>query len=122
MDVMPLETEFSIFMNPPFSKAVEFVEKALELGAHKVLCFQRLAFFCSQERRDFWDKNPPVRIHLCAERATCFRHDIPVNPRGKRVNPETGKEYAETPTDHAWFVFERGYTGSTSIHRLYKKT
>jgi len=112
--------EFSVFMNPPFSKAVEFVEKSFELGAKKVLCFQRLAFFCSQDRREFWNNTPPVRIHLCAERATCFRHDIPVNDKGKRINIETGKKYAETPTDHAWFVFERGHKGGTIIERLYK--
>ena len=54
--------DFSIFMNPPFFLACPFVEKSLELGAHKIICFQRFAWWESRKRRDFWRAHPP-RTH-----------------------------------------------------------
>jgi len=110
----------TVLMNPPFSKACEFIEKSFEQGARKVLCFQRFSWLESKDRREFWNKYPPKTVHLCAERATCYRHDIPINARGKRYNPETGKELSSSPTAHAWFEFERDYNGSMIIERLYK--
>ena len=100
----------TVFMNPPFSKACEFLEKSFELGARKVLCFQRLAWFESAKRREFWDKYPPKTIYLCGDRATCWRHDIPKSKRS-----------SSTPNAYAWFEFERGYNGSTMLDRIYKK-
>lgn len=101
---------WTCFMNPPFSLATQFVERALDLGAVKVLAFQRLAWLESKARRPFWDDHPPARIWLCAERASCWRIDIP---------PEERERRGATPTAHAWFVWERGHTG-TSMHRLYR--
>jgi predicted RNA methylase len=103
--------EHSVIMNPPFSKASEFVLKAKELGARKILCFQRFSWLESKDRREFWDKNPPAKIYLCAERASCWRHDIP---------PENRK--SSTPTSHAWFVWEKGFLGNPTVYRLYKST
>lgn len=101
--------EFDIFMNPPFSKAVQFVEKSLELGARKILCFQRFAWWESKSRRAFWEKYPPARVYICGDRANCWRHDIPVDKRG-----------SSSPTAHAWFVWERGYIGDTSLGHIWK--
>ena len=106
MDFAP---EFSVIMNPPFSKAEQFVAKSLYLGARKVLCFQRFAWWESAKRRAFWDANPPIAVYICGARASCWRHDIPDDERG-----------SGTPTAHAWFSFERGHTGGTSLDRIYK--
>jgi len=113
--------DHSVIMNPPFSKACEFVEKSFDLGARKILCFQRLAWLESKDRRRFWDQAPLAKVYLCAERATCWRHDLPKDENGKRFDPKTGKKLAETPTAHAWFVFEKGYNGAPQFNRLYKK-
>lgn len=99
----------TVLMNPPFSKGCDFVEKSFERGARKVLCFQRFSWLESQTRRGFWDKYPPKTVHLCGDRATCWRHDIPDD------NRKNG-----TTTAHAWFEFDAGYTGSTIIERIYK--
>lgn len=112
--------EFDVFMNPPFSKACEFVKKSYELGADNIICFQRLAWWESAKRKKFWDEFQPSRVYVCGERADCWRHDIPINKRGKRYNPKTGKELAGTPTAHAWFIFEPGHIGSTQLLRIYK--
>lgn len=108
-DHMP---EFSVFMNPPFSKACEFVEKSLQAGAEKVLCFQRFAWLESAQRKDFWDKASLTKIYLCGDRAPSWRHDIPQDQRN-----------STTPTAHAWFVFEKNFTKDSlpELIRLYKK-
>jgi len=89
--------EFDVMMNPPFSLATQFVEKAFELGARKVLCFQRFAWWESKKRREFWRKYQPSRVYICGDRADCWRHDIHEAGRG-----------SSSPTAHAWFVFEKG--------------
>ena len=101
--------EFTVFMNPPFSKAVEFVEKAFELGAAKVICFQRFAWWESDKRRGFWEKNRPARIYACGDRAECWRHDIP---------PEERKNPGYQP--HAWFVWEQGHPPGPLLGHVWK--
>lgn len=110
----------TVLMNPPFSLAEKFVERSLALGARKILCFQRYAWYESSGRKEFWDKHPPNRIWVCADRASCWRHDIPVNEKGRRYDPETGKELAGTSTAHAWFVWEPELMPGTLTGRLYK--
>lgn len=100
---------WTAFMNPPFSRAEAFVEKCFELGARKIVCFQRFAWWESNGRSEFWDKYPPNRIYVCGSRATCWRHDIPQDQR-------TGG----TTTAHAWYVWERGQPAGTLMHRIYK--
>ena len=102
--------EFSVFMNPPFSKAVQFVEKSIDLGARKIVCFQRFAWWESKKRKDFWEKLPPNRIYICGDRADCWRHDIPQDQRG-----------GSSPTAHAWFVWEKGHPRGTLLSHIYKK-
>ena len=113
--------EFTIFMNPPFSKTCEFLEKAFELGARKVVMFQRWAFKESAGRREFLEKYPMARMYLCGDRASSYRHDIPINEKGKRYNPETMKEMSGTSTAHGYFVWEKGQEQSNPpTFMLYK--
>lgn len=104
--------EFTVFMNPPFSKACEFVERAFALGATKVICFQRFAWYESVKRREFWDNMPLARIWLCGSRATCWRTDISEEKR----NASGG-----STTAHAWFIFERGHGGDAVVKRFYRE-
>ncbi|HEY1503202.1 MAG TPA: hypothetical protein VGF92_02820 [Stellaceae bacterium] len=101
--------EITVFMNPPFSLAVEFVKRALHLDVRKIVCFQRFAWWESRERDPFWRSHPPNRIHICASRANCWRFDIP---------PE--KRKSGTPTAHAWFVWERGHPPGPVLGRILK--
>lgn len=109
-DGSEIEEEFTIFMNPPFSLACQFVERSFEIGARKVICFQRFAWWESARRRDFWEKFPPNRVYICADRADCWRHDIPKDLRG-----------SGTPTAHAWFVWESGHPPGTLLGHVSKK-
>lgn len=111
-----------VFMNPPFSLAVEFVEKAIELGADKIVCFQRFAWYESSGRKEFWDKHIPEKVYVCGDRAECWRYDLPINERGKRYDPESGKELGSSPTAHAWFVWNmKKRVRETKLGRVYKK-
>jgi len=99
----------TVFMNPPFSKAEEFVKRSLAYGARKIVCFQRFAWWESKKRREFWNEYPPNRIYICGDRASCWRHDIPQDERG-----------SGTPTAHAWFVWEEGQPSGTQLSHIYK--
>lgn len=101
--------DFGVFMNPPFSKACEFVEQSFKLGARKILCFQRFAWWESRARKAFWEKYPPTKVYICGDRAPCWRHDIPQEERK-----------SSSPTAHAWFVFERGHKGGTLLDHIWK--
>jgi predicted RNA methylase len=121
MEIEESYIEASVLMNPPFSKAQSFVERAFELGARKVVCFQRFAWWESASRQEFWKKYPPNRIYICSDRADCWRHDIQPGPDGKRRNPETGKAMESTPTAHAYFVWEVGHPAGTLVGHISKK-
>ena len=101
--------EMTVFMNPPFSKAEAFVEKAHEIGARKIICFQRFSWWEAAKRKEFWAKYPPNRIYICGNRASCWRFDIPEEERG-----------SGTTTAHAWFVWEEGHPQGTLIGHVWK--
>lgn len=107
---MPPGTEFSVFMNPPFSLATEFVDRAFELGARKVLCFQRQAWRESDERADWWAARPPARVWVCGSRATCWLFTIP---------PEERKS-SQRDKPFAVYVWERGHRGAEIGGAIYK--
>ena len=115
--------EFTVLMNPPFSKTIEFVERSMRLGARKIVMFQRLAFLESAGRRGFFERSMPARVWICGDRATCWRGDIPEEdieaPDGEIIQGRKGRS-ASTP--HAWFIWERGHRGAGSINHLYKTT
>lgn len=100
---------FSILMNPPFSKACEFVDHSFKIGAKKIVCFQRFAWWESAKRREFWEKRPPARVYICGDRASCWRHDI---PKEKRTSG--------SPTAHAWYVWDKEHIGGTLLGHIYK--
>ena len=109
----------TVLMNPPFSLAEQFVEKSLEYGARKILCFQRFSWYegemdSGRKRGQFWERHPPNRIYICGSRATCWRHDVPPE---ERVNAK-GREKT-TPTSHAWFVWEKGQPAGTLTGHIY---
>lgn len=114
VDFLSYEEDLSdttVFMNPPFSKAVEFVNHARALGARKILAFQRLSWLESGSRQAFWNEYPPVRIYVCGNRATCWRMDL-------LLKEET--TFSGSMLAHAWFVWERGHPASASFGRVYR--
>jgi predicted RNA methylase len=124
----------TVFMNPPFSKACEFVDRALALGARKVITFQRQAWRESESRREWWQANRPSRVWVCGSRATCWRFDLlecrheggtdecaHFKAKGKKKPPGEGcsKCLGGAPTAHGFFVWERGHSASELTDAIY---
>lgn len=99
----------TVFMNPPFSLATQFVDRAMELGARKIVCFQRSVWRESAARRDWWERNPPARIYQCGDRAYCWYGTIPEHLR---------KGGANQP--HSWFVWEKGHPPGTLLGTIWR--
>ena len=95
----------AILTNPPYQLAQQFVEKALEKSL-LVIMLLRLAFFESEKRRKILEESGLARIHV-------FRNRLPMMHR-KGWN---GKK-ASSAIPFAWFVWERGYQGPTTIDRI----
>jgi predicted RNA methylase len=94
---------FSVLMNPPFSRATGFVDRAFTLGARKVVCFQRQAWRESRDRRQWWEAHPPARTWVCGDRAV---------PYLLHLSPEERKAMNGMQTAHAWYVWERHHKGA----------
>lgn len=122
----------TVVMNPPFSLACEFVNRAFELGARKVGSSQRQAWRESKGRRDWWEKNRPSRVWVCGERASCWRFDM-IDCRhegGETHCPNKNEKIAKwssgcskcrsnAPTAHAFYVWERGHSGAEITSAIY---
>lgn len=109
--------DFTVITNPPFSKSCKFVDQCFEVGARKVVCFQRFAwwegsFDSGTKRGRWWEKRRPNRIYICGDRATCWRGDI---ADAKREDNQGGG-----PTAYAWFVWERGQPAGPLLSHIYK--
>ena len=120
--------DFTVLMNPPFKFAEKFVLKALELGARKIVCFQRLSWYegsydSGKKRGKFWEQHRPARIYICGDRATCWRYDLEKNRNQETgiITDENGKELAESSTAHAWFVWERGHVPAGVASQIFRK-
>ncbi len=105
----------TIFMNPPFSKACDFVERGMALGARKIVCFQRWAWWESAGRRAWWEAHRPQRIYVCSDRATCWLGTIPeeekIDEKGRRRG---------TSNAHGWFIWESGQPTGPLIGHISK--
>jgi hypothetical protein len=95
----------AIVTNPPYQLAEKFVQQAL-LFSPLVIMLLRLAFLESVRRTDILEKSGLARIHV-------FRNRLPMMHRKNWDGPK-----ASSAMPFAWFVWERGYTGPTTIDRI----
>jgi len=72
---MPMKYDL-IITNPPFSIAVEIIQKAISdcRDGGYVVMLQRLNFLGSVNRLEFWQQNMPERIYVHAQRMGFKRH------------------------------------------------
>ena len=93
-----------IVTNPPYCKAQEFVEKALELvdNGRKVCMFLKVLFLESSRRKKLFQKYPPKAIYVSSSRINCAKNgDFEI--------------YNSGAVAYAWYVWEKGYTGDTLV-------
>jgi hypothetical protein len=92
-----------LLSNPPFSKAMDFIEHALMLEFRVVVLLLKVAFLATEERRERLHKTGHLRrVHTIAERIQGM-HDF--------KHLEAGGKTASQSQDHAWFVIDRNYQG-----------
>lgn len=98
----------AIITNPPYSLALEFIQKSRELLTDngKIAMFLKLQFLEGEKRRDLFDNFPPTTIYVFRKRMATWRNGEPKD--------ENGKKWATTIC-HAWFVWDNGKKHSFPI-------
>ena len=97
-----------ILTNPPYSVALEFIKKALELVGeeNRVYMLLRLNFLEGIRRRaELYEPNPPQKVCVFSKRISCARGG-------------DFKKYPQSAIAYAWFVWQKGYAGRTYIEWL----
>jgi hypothetical protein len=105
LDLPDPQVPFPIVTNPPYQLAEKFVRKALAMSP-LVIMLLRLAFLESQRRTDILENSGLARVHV-------FRKRLPMMHRAGWAGPK-----ASSAMPFAWFVWERGYAGPTTIDRI----
>lgn len=93
-----------IITNPPYKMAKEFVEHAIEIVTigNKVCMFLKLTFLEGKARKILFEKYPPKIVYVSSSRLKC----------AKNGNFE---EKDGTAVAYAWYIWEKGYKGPTTI-------
>lgn len=97
-----------IITNPPYKYAKEFVLKALELlpTGHHCYMFLKLTFLEGKGRyNELFKNSPPKSIYVFSERILC----------AKNACFEEMKAGGGSAVAYAWYVWEKGYYGTTSV-------
>lgn len=101
------EVSRDIITNPPYKFAKEFAEHALDISMDgtKVAMFLKVQFLEGKARRALFEKYPPKMIWVASSRLLCAK-----NGEFQRMRDGGGSAVA-----YAWFIWEKGYTGKTTI-------
>ena len=96
---------FDIVTNPPYSRADEFVDHAMEIieEGHKVCMFLKIQFLEGIKRRKLFEKWPPKVVYVSSSRMRCA------------MNGDFKKYSKSNAVCYAWYVWEKGYTGDTIL-------
>ena len=93
-----------IITNPPYKYAQEFIEKSIDLieDGNKVAMLLRLQFLEGKRRKELFKKYPPKYVYVFSGRINCAKN-------GDFIT------YNSSALSYAWFVWEKGYKGETTI-------
>ena len=96
-----------IITNPPFEKAEEFIQKAIDIipSGNKVAMFLRLQFLEGKRRKQFFKDNPPKVIYVASGRIMTAK-----NGEFERMREGGGSAVA-----YAWFIWVKDYNGETIL-------
>lgn len=92
-----------IITNPPFSLALEFAQKAMDLGVEKLALLVRLQFLEGVKRGEFFKRFPPKHVYVFSKR-------LSFNVSGEF---QSGGVMA-----FAWFVFKQEKDNSQWLSRV----
>ena len=107
-----LETDIAwngdIITNPPYKYAKQFIQKSLDIINKsencdlKIAMFLKLTFLEGQNRKKFFQENPPRYVLVYSKRQKCA------------LNGEFDK-LGSSAVCYAWFVWEKGFEGNPTI-------
>ncbi|MDD5006743.1 MAG: NAD(P)-dependent oxidoreductase [Candidatus Omnitrophica bacterium] len=99
--------EGDIVTNPPYARAVDFVNKALDIipDGNKVAMFLKIQFLEGKERKGLYKNHPPKIIYVSSSRLLC----------AKNAEFEKMIEGGGSAVAYAWFIWQKGYKGETVI-------
>ena len=100
-----------IVTNPPYIQAELFIRQGISLltATHKLAMFLRLNFLETQNRGQLFEEYPPALIYVSSSRLGCA-------PNGNFKKRANGELYYPSSVIYAWFIWEYGYIGTTSLH------
>lgn len=95
-----------IVTNPPYKYALEFCQKALDIvkNGRFVCMFMKLTFLEGKKRKEFFLKNPPIRVYVSTSRVECAKNGEFVSENG-----------TASAVCYAWYVWQKGYQGKPSL-------
>lgn len=101
------EWNFDIVTNPPYKHGLEFIKHALDIIpiGNKVCMFMKIQFLEGKARKKFFQEFPPIRIWVSSSRIMC----------AKNGDFEGMKAGGGSAVGYAWYIWEKGYTGDTTI-------
>lgn len=110
----------NIVTNPPYRYAKQWVEHSMELleDGSKLALLLKIQFLESASRRDLFRKYPPKKVYCCSERIICgmngnfYQRD---NEGNYILDSKGKKKKLSSAACYAWFVWEKGYTGETTL-------
>ena len=99
--LMETKQRENIITNPPYGKlAVQFAAHANEIAKNKVALLLKLQFLEGVERRAFFARTPPARVHVFSHRQSLMKN---------------GETFAGGMMALAWFVWEKDFSGSPQL-------
>ena len=107
VDFLCSEKKFNgdIITNPPYKYCSEFILKALDSipVGNKVAMFLKLTTLEGQKRyEEIYSKYPPKTIYVYSKRKNCAKNG-------------DFNMYPSSAVCYAWFIWEKGFIGSTQI-------
>jgi hypothetical protein len=100
----------SIVSNPPFSRAEEFIRKALPKVHFRLAVILPMSFLCSQARYRLFTEFPPSDLLFLSQR--------PSMPPGHMIGDMGGKAFKGGTVDYFWLVFTNPHDRETRARWL----
>ncbi len=96
-----------IVTNPPYKFAKEFIEKAISIvnDGNKVAMFLKIQFLEGKARKQLFKAYPPKTIYVSSSRLLC----------AKNADFDGMKAGGGSAVAYAWFVWQKGFTGKTTV-------
>jgi len=94
-----------IITNPPYKYRLDFIKHGLSIigDGQRIAFFLKVQFLEGKQRRKFFDENPPKVIYVSSSRLRCA------------MNGEFEKYAKSNAVSYAWFIWEKGWHGETTV-------